>query len=81
MSESNITAACQGVRTTFELNRLQKTLDERNQQLHIAEQQVEALQKQLNHPSLSQKQSHRNMQMFMALCVVLVLALIFGGAK
>lgn len=74
MSNPIIKAKLQERRENYELKRLRAVLNERNQQLQTVEQQLDS--SQLNH-----KHAQRNMQMFMVICVVLVLALMFGGVK
>ena len=73
MSNPIIKAKLQERRENYELKRLRALLNERNQQLQTVEQQLDNSQTNYKH-------SQRNMGLFMALCVVLVLALIFGGA-
>lgn len=74
MSASTIKQTLPARREQYEIARLQKTLNERNQQLQTIEQQ-------LANTEISQKHARQNMRMLMAFCVVLVLAMIFGGAK
>lgn len=59
-------------RTRSENKRLQSLLSDRNQQLHIVEQQLTNIQ-------LSHKHACKNTRMLMALCVLLIVVLALGG--
>ncbi len=81
MSDNHLYQVITSDRAIAENARLQATLDDRNQALHIAEQQLQiAEQKLIDNPS-QLKQAHKVMSLFMALAVLAVLVLAFGGAK
>ena len=81
MSDNHLYQVITSDRTVAECVRLQTVLNERNQALHIAEQQLQiAEQKLIDNPS-QLKQAHKVMSLFMALAVLAVLVLAFGGAK
>lgn len=61
-------------RTRSENKRLQSLLSDRNQQLHIVEQQ-------LTNTQLSYKHACKNTRMLMALCVLLIVILACGGVQ
>ena len=72
MSDSTIKASLQERREQYELERLRNMLNERNQQLQIVEQQFSIEQNNLKH-------SRQNMRLLMVLCVLLIVAMVFGG--
>lgn len=72
MSDSTIKASIQERREQYELKRLRNMLNERNQQLQTVEQQFSIEQNNLKH-------SRQNMRLLMALCVLLIVAMVFGG--
>lgn len=72
MSDSTIKASLQERREQYELKRLRNMLNERNQQLQTVEQQFNIEQNNLKH-------SRQNMRMLMVLCVLLIVAMMFGG--
>lgn len=72
MSHNQNTDSSQTQRTRYENKRLQSLLSDRNQQLHIVEQQ-------LNNTQLSYKHACKNTRMLMALCVLLIVILALGG--
>ena len=59
-------------RAQQQIERLQTTLAERNQQLQAAEQK-------LTQTELDVKRAHRNTRWFMALCTLLIVAMSVGG--
>lgn len=59
-------------RAQQQIERLQTTLAERNQQLQAAEQK-------LTQTELNVKRAHRNTRWFMALCTLLIVAMSVGG--
>ena len=72
MSDSTIKASLQERREQYELKRLRNMLNERNQQLQIVEQQISIEQNNLKH-------SRQNMRLLMVFCVLLIVAMMFGG--
>lgn len=72
MSDSTAKASLQSRREKYEIERLRNLLTERNQQLQIVEQQFSIEQNNLKH-------SRQNMRLLMAFCVLLIVAMVFGG--
>ena len=72
MSHNQSSDGLQTQRTKYDIKRLQNTLADRNQQLHTVEQQ-------LTNTQLSYKHACKNTRMLMALCVLLIGVLAFGG--
>jgi len=72
MSHNQSSDGLQTQRTKYDIKRLQNTLADRNQQLHTVEQQ-------LTNTQLSYKHACKNTRMLMALCVLLIVVLAFGG--
>jgi len=73
MSHNQSSDGLQTQRTKYENKRLQNIIADRNQQLHTVEQQ-------LTNTQLSYKHACKNTRMLMALCVLLIVFLAFGGA-
>ena len=74
MSHNQSSDGLQTQRTKYDIKRLQNTLADRNQQLHTVEQQ-------LTNTQLSYKHACKNTRMLMALCVLLIGVLAFGGVQ
>lgn len=74
MSHNQSSDGLQTQRTKYENKRLQNIIADRNQQLHTVEQQ-------LTNTQLSYKHACKNTRMLMALCVLLIGVLAFGGVQ
>ena len=74
MSHNQSSDGLQTQRTKYENKRLQNILADRNQQLQTVEQQ-------LTNTQLSYKHACKNTRMLMALCVLLIGVLAFGGVQ
>lgn len=74
MSHNQSSDSLQVQRSQYDIKRLQNTLADRNQQLHTVEQQ-------LTNTQLSYKHACKNTRMLMALCVLLIGVLAFGGVQ
>ena len=74
MSHNQSSDSLQIQRSQYDIERLRNTLADRNQQLHTVEQQ-------LTNTQLSYKHACKNTRMLMALCVLLIGVLAFGGVQ
>ncbi len=80
MSNNHLYQTITSQRSREECVRLQALLNDRNESLHIAEQQLQiAEQKLIDSPS-QVKQAHIVMSLFMAFAVLVIIAMAFGGA-
>ena len=80
MSNNHLYQTITSQRSREECIRLQALLNDRNESLHIAEQQLQiAEQKLIDSPS-QLKQAHIVMSLFMAFAVLVIIAMAFGGA-
>ncbi|MFK4001729.1 hypothetical protein ACQKEI_01145 [Psychrobacter namhaensis] len=73
MSQYQTNGSVPPTRAQQEIERLQTILSERNQQLQAAEQTI-------THTQINHKQAHKNMRLLMVFCVVVIVAMAFGGA-
>ena len=72
MSQYQTNGSVPPTRAQQEIERLQTILSERNQQLQAAEQTI-------THTQINHKQAHKNMRLLMVFCVVVIVAMAFGG--
>ena len=73
MSQYQTNGSVPPTRAQQEIERLQTILSERNQQLQAAEQTI-------THTQINHKQAHKNMRLLMVFCVLVIVAMAFGGA-